>query len=486
MLSLVKNRIRVIKNPTPSTWFWVFFGISAIIRFFLLLRPTHPWWDASVYQAMARAIHSGGTYGAWELFRPPLWPIILSLFSGFGPIIQEWIAKIIVLLLSLGILFLVYKIGERITAWVGVVASVLLSFAIPFLTFSVVPMTEIPSLFLITLAIYCFIEKRWFWAGIIAGLAFLTRFPTILVMGAFAVMVIIQTIDLHDLAKSFWTLVKRGLTILAGCLIITIPFFITSALVYGSATLPLTTGQGMITGFMWLYQGNYLFYIKKIALANIVTIAIIPTMIIGCLRWKTINNQKRDILTLLGITILIFLAYFSTQPHKEFRYILPIFPSLFIVVSAGLVWVAKRISWARYMIAILVIISIGTGLYYVKFFQSPETDTAKFYQFYTALSDVIPGTSIITSTPTITTFSPVRLYEGYNSWEQMNTVYEENKSQASYVAIDTCELHACAPGTEKMCEQNRRVFMEKLSKETKTVYHDYSNQCEFIITSINH
>jgi 4-amino-4-deoxy-L-arabinose transferase-like glycosyltransferase len=159
------------------------------------VRPSHPWWDASVYQAMARYIGSGGLYGTWELFRPPFWPLILSIFSGFNPITLEWIAKLITLLASLGIIYLVYKIGEKMKPWVGVVASVLISISAPFLTFSVVPMTEIPSLFLITLAIYFFIENKYFLAGLVSGLACITRFPTGLIIGVFGIVLILQTIQ---------------------------------------------------------------------------------------------------------------------------------------------------------------------------------------------------------------------------------------------------------------------------------------------------
>ncbi|HQV64779.1 MAG TPA: glycosyltransferase family 39 protein, partial [Candidatus Paceibacterota bacterium] len=143
----------------------------------MVVRVVHPWWDASVYQSMARYIASGGLYGTWEMFRPPLWPLILSIFSGLGPITLEWIAKIITLILSLGIIYLVYRIGEKIMPWVGVIASALISISAPLLTFSVVPMTEIPSLFLITLAIYYFIENKYFLTGIITGLACIMRFP---------------------------------------------------------------------------------------------------------------------------------------------------------------------------------------------------------------------------------------------------------------------------------------------------------------------
>jgi len=155
---------------------------------------------------MARYIASGGLYGTWELFRPPLWPLILSVFSGLGPIALEWIAKIITLILSLGIIYLVYKIGEKIKPWVGVVASVLISISAPFLTFSVVPMTEIPSLFLITLAIYYFIENKYFLTGIITGLACIMRFPTGLAIGAFGIVLIVNTIRPQDFKKSIFEL----------------------------------------------------------------------------------------------------------------------------------------------------------------------------------------------------------------------------------------------------------------------------------------
>jgi hypothetical protein len=84
MLSFVKKILKRLKTYSVSNWFWMFFGGSFLVRLFLLLQPAHPWWDASVYQAMARYIGSGGSYGTWELFRPPLWPLLLSIFIIVG------------------------------------------------------------------------------------------------------------------------------------------------------------------------------------------------------------------------------------------------------------------------------------------------------------------------------------------------------------------------------------------------------------------
>jgi hypothetical protein len=486
MLSLRNKIQRLVQDSRPSQWFWAFFGISVIIRLVMVVRLVHPWWDASVYQSMARYISSGGLYGTWELFRPPLWPLILSVFSGLGPITLEWIAKIVTLVLSLGIIYLVYKIGEKITPWVGVIASALISISAPFLTFSIVPMTEIPSLFLITLAIYYFIEHKYFLTGIITGLACIMRFPAGLAIGAFGIVLIINTIRFQDFKKSVFGLFKNELMLGLGFLCIIVPLFTSNIYLYGSATLPLTIGQSMITGFMWLYQGGLWFYVQKIVTMNIVAIMVIPTIIFWIIKRKQLSDQTKKILLILLMITIVFLGYFTLQAHKEFRYSMPIFSSLFLLISTGIVWLHERLKGSRYIIIILVIVFTITTLGYSKLFDPDARNSIKpFYNFYTALSDVESGSSVITSTPTITAFSPVTLYEGYNSWEQMNQVYEKNNQRANYVAIDTCELHACEPGQELLCQRSKIDFLEKLSSEASIIYNTTTSSCDLTVYQLH-
>jgi hypothetical protein len=464
----------------------VFFGGSFIIRVILLLQPTHPWWDASVYQAMARYIGSGGVYGTWELFRPPFWPLLLSICSHTSPTVLEWIAKIITLAASLGTIYLVYKIGKKIDPWVGTIATAILSISVPFLTFSVVPMTEIPSLFLVTLATYLFIEQRLFLAGLLAGLAFATRFPTGLIIGVFGIVTILYHFDYLNLKNSIITIIRQGIILLLGFCTIIVPLFISNYYLYGSVTLPLTVGQGMITGFMWLYQGGWLFYVKKIISMNLIVLFIIPIISLLVIDRKKISLVSKKIILLCIVMIIIFLGYFTMQPHKEFRYILPIYPSLFILASIGMVWLGKRLPISRVLITgIIIIFIIGSTRYIVSMNSTPVAEIRQFYNFYTALDRVPVGSRVITSTPTITAFSPVTLYEGYNSWEQIDQVYEKNKLQADYVAIDSCELHACEPGQELECKNDQTRFLKKLSQESKLVYTGKTNICNLMIYQLH-
>jgi 4-amino-4-deoxy-L-arabinose transferase-like glycosyltransferase len=223
----------------------------------------------------------------------------------------EWIAKIITLILSLGIVYLIYTIGKKIDPWIGVVASLLVSFSIPFLTFSVVPMTDIPSLFLITLAMYLFIERRLFFAGLVAGLVFATRFPTGLIIGVFGIVTILYQCNYSNLKNSIGIIIKQGLLLLLGFCIVIIPLFASNYYLYGSITLPLTVGQGMITGFMWLYQGGWLFYVKKIVSMNIVSIFIIPAIGFWVVSRKNLDQISRKILMLSIVAIAVFLGYFT-------------------------------------------------------------------------------------------------------------------------------------------------------------------------------
>jgi hypothetical protein len=67
----------------------------------------------------------------------------------------------------------------------------------------------------------------------------------------------------------------------------------------------------------------------------------------------------------------------------------------------------------------------------------------------------------------------------------MAEIYEANKAQADYVAIDSCELHACEPGQESLCEANKKAFLDKLLLETVPIYSDTISSCSLNIYQLH-
>lgn len=479
MLSFKNNLIAKVRSWAPREWFGFVVIISFVTRFIILMFPMRPMWDGTVYLGMARFLGSGGGIGYWELFRPPFWPLILTPFSWLGPDVLEWVARILVLVASLGILYFVYKLGEKVGPYAGVLAAALLAFSSPFLGYSVVPMTEIPSLFFVMATLYAFTERRFFLTGILAALTFLTRFPAVLVLVPVAMMFLYELILIRK-RESFVTWLKQSAHTLIGFLVLVFVFLVANKVVYGNAFLPLIEGPKMIQSYLWLYGGDALFYVKKILALNPVTWFVIPACIFLIVSWKRFSRDAQRAILLVIVTLLTFLLYFSSQAHKELRYILPAYPFVFLMVSLGIYVLWDRVRQkGKLLIFMLVILAFWMSITGTQIFTVTKHGAAGYRDFYAAIRE--RGTTVLSNTPAIAASSLVRMIEGYNTWEHIAEQYTSLKGQYSHIVIDTCETHVCEPGSEAECKVARETFLATLHEETELVYDATIDSCHLTI-----
>ena len=135
------------------------YGIGAVLAISLLVRiwysigDTSVWWDGAIYVGMGKYLATGGHTGLWEMFRPPLFPLFYSLLSILHlPLVA--IGKIVVILSSIGCIWLAYRIAESIEEGVGIFAAIFLSITPVFFIFSRIPITDITSSFFALLALF--------------------------------------------------------------------------------------------------------------------------------------------------------------------------------------------------------------------------------------------------------------------------------------------------------------------------------------------
>ncbi len=469
-----------IRSTTPGQWFGIVFLVSLVSRLVLILLPMRPMWDGTVYLGMARLIGSGGTIGYWELFRPPFWPLVLSIFSWVGPGALEWVARVLVMLCSLGLLYFVYRLGENIRPFVGVGAAFPLSFSGPFFGYSVVPMTEIPSLFLLVVSIYFFTERKLFLAGLIAGFAFLTRFPIGLIVLAFGGVTLIDLIHVRTKETLYLWIQNVGMLML-GFIIPVMFFLIANKVFYGDMFLPLVVGPKMIADYLWLYAGDAFFYVSKIIQLNPIAYISVAALFYIIAARKYISSISRRVLLTSFFASAIFFVYFSLQAHKELRYILPVYPFLFLFVSLGIQVIWKKVNVVgKLVLGVFIIFCLVSSVVVTQTFTTSKSHANKYYDFYSAVSDD-RGAVVLSSTPAVAAFSPVRMIEGYNSWEHIDEVYEARRGDFSYVMIDSCELHVCVPGSESLCRKSKEEFLTKLHEEVMLVYDATIESCNLSI-----
>ena len=162
-----------------------YFSVGTVIlcAFFLRLGLYHPYppaWDASVYLLMGKYLFSSGEVGLIEPFRPLLWPGILGFFwkLGWSPI---WVGRFISIGLTLGNIFLIYKIGKKVfDEKTAVLGAWLLSLSPIYFYWGQAIFADIPASFLGLLTVYLYLEGFYFISGIIGALAFQTKFVQLL------------------------------------------------------------------------------------------------------------------------------------------------------------------------------------------------------------------------------------------------------------------------------------------------------------------
>jgi 4-amino-4-deoxy-L-arabinose transferase-like glycosyltransferase len=480
-MSYLKNWLSKI---TPQIAFVSIAILSALARITYAFIPTRPSWDGSVYLGMATYIAHGGHSGLWEYFRPILWPLILTPFSFGSPEFLTWSATIFLIMFSIIALYFVYRAGETVGKYVGVIAAFLLSASTPFFAFVHTPMTEVLSVFFVAAALWLFVEGKSFWLGIAIGLAFTSRFPLGLLLPIAGLALLVT--EFPTTWETFKSLVIKGIFLGLGFAIPAALYFTSNIYFYGNAFSALSDASGMITGFLWLYQGDAFFYVSQLVLHNAWVVWSLVGIIFACIvfvRERNFRNQKSKAIIFSILSVLAFLVYFSLQTHKEFRYVIPVMPGLALLAAYGFVEMVSRGTYlkrATIALACITLVFSVSGMY---FSLSEQAQVAPYQSFYEGLLGTHNAT-VISATPIIAPYSKVLLIPAYNTWENFGNTYEQERAHADYVAYDTCELHACTPGNEVLCKAQETSVRATIASREQTVFQKTVGACTLVIARI--
>ncbi|MDD5418005.1 MAG: glycosyltransferase family 39 protein [Candidatus Nanoarchaeia archaeon] len=131
-------------------------------------------WDEAVY--ILNAKHFAGENIYFELFRPPVLPLILSPLAFFTK--SYLILKLIPIMLNGGLVVLVYKLSKQyIDEKTALFSSLFLATNTLFQQYSVKLFTGLPMCFFAFLAIYFFMKKKTVLSAFFMAVTFLTRYP---------------------------------------------------------------------------------------------------------------------------------------------------------------------------------------------------------------------------------------------------------------------------------------------------------------------
>jgi hypothetical protein len=431
----------------PRNYFLIVFSIAMLVRIWYSLQPTLIWWDAAMYIGIGKYIFTNGMIGIFEIFRPPLWPLIMGTLWKFD-LPAYGIGMFFEVIATAGLFVVVYKIGERIQTYAGVVAATLLAMTQVFFSHMNIPITDIPSVLFSLLAMYFVMKDKWFIGGLFVSLAFVLRFPHAMTI----VAIVLYAILLAYTSKNWKSYAKKAIVASLGALVLIGPYLIWSQLTYGNALLPIKGGVDVVSGIDSTTY-DHIFYFREMLKQNF--FLIFGYGIILLLPF-TKKFKFRSELWLLALSALIGSLYFSQIPHKEVRYAMAFMPQIMLLASYALVILTQRISQKniRYaLVGILALFFIGTQFV---FYRTHRVDAASlepmlaFQNFF----NTTPGAKLVTNYPMVVATNDVRIEEVSSSWEEALDAYTRRKeiNTPDYYMFNSCMMGCQNENTCKLAE----------------------------------
>ncbi len=445
--------------------------IFSIIFLFIILKlfflSPNVWWDSAVYLGMGKFIWSLGNSGLWEASRPLVWPTILGFFWKIGLDIIV-VGRILSLLCAAGCIYLTYLIAkEAFDNKIGIIAALLIAFSPTFFFNSDLMLTGIPSTLFGLLAVYSFIRKRYFAAGLFSGLTFMTRFLGLLVVFGIGIAAIIYRKKLK-LCKD--DLLLAGL----GLLVPVFPYLVLNFFMYKDILKPFLL-QVVLTKYTgWMWWEPFTFYFKNLFKENF--LVVLSLLGIYLLFIKKHRDYKK--LAVL-LTFLTFFIFYNFNIHKEMRFAITFMPYLYILASLGLVYCSKFIKNKKALLLISVLI-VGVWCYETFSQYEKEEKITTFDPFIEFVSHA--NGTIWISNPSFIAYSDVlaqeRIYEYQTSFKGFRILIDK-LNEADNILLNTCDI-PCFPGND-FCEEGKKRFMESVKNNFDAAYSWNFWDCELYI-----
>ncbi len=425
--------------------------LSLLTRIVYLFWDKNIWWDAAVYLAMGEHIATLGQLGYWEPIRPLVWPFLMSysFILGLNPII--W-GHIFSTLFSLGCIYMTYEIAKKIfdedTAFLS---AMLLSFTWVFFFFNARLYTEIPAVFFGLCAYYFFLKERYFEAGILIAIAFLTKFP----MGI--LLVILGFFSLKKIQNALW--------LSLGFILMAIPYFAFNYLAYGSHIKILIFAQEFLKyAGIWIFQQPWWWYPLALVKENILFLFAVPGMV-----YVIFKKQY----SLVAITVL-FLLYLSQMAHKELRFAILLLPFLAILAAYGYKKTLNQISSFIVIVLLLFIFSF--------LIESPNTN-----EYFTYFEDKETTGEILVTHPLTGYYAEQNVTLMYYPWFNSSQAdyWKEYipEKQPEYIAIDTCEGGFLCPPDDEVCLEKQQDLVRSINSTYIIEWQKSTPNCKYLIYS---
>lgn len=322
--------------------------------------PLYLWYAKEISQGRFPTFRDGNSF-----VQPPLMSVIYAIpFVFFGASLS--LIKIVNAVFAILTVFVTYKIGKQTNVFFGIFASCLLFLPLYFTHFSMLAYVEIPIAFFSALSIYALSRIKtsqdvWL-AGIVLGLAFLTKFSGLVLI----VSVIVSSIALFILGRH--NLSKKWVKSACIALIFVAIWTVKNLIVYGNP---------------YIYGLEFLFPTEVVTpdwIAEVSSQAAVQTDILGFmnvfgfplfvvavlgLTYFLFNLEELKILLPSLMLIVVFIALFialSAQRGVDPRYLSILFPQ---VALFGGYWLYKLKEYRKWLVLLVIpflIFALYTGI----------------------------------------------------------------------------------------------------------------------------
>ncbi|HJN56730.1 MAG: glycosyltransferase family 39 protein [Candidatus Woesearchaeota archaeon] len=452
-----------IKN---NKTFIIFISIISVVYFSSLFIHHDIWWDSAVFLGMGKYLWSLGNVGLWEASRPIIWPLLLGFFwkLNLNPII---FGQITAILFSIGTIALTYLIAVNIfNKKTALISSLFLSLFPTYFLFANILHTEIPSAFFTLVGIYFFIKKKHNLAGLLLGIAVMTRFFQIfLIIPIFLVL-------FYSFYRKKVSMQKSALFPLFFLLPI-IPYLILNYLLYNNPLHPFLLQIFMTQNTGFVFNEPFSFYFINLFKENI----LILFALVGLF---TILKKPSKNSMLLSLIFLFGFIPYNIIAHKEMRLLIPIFPFIAILMSHGIFYFADSVKkYKVILLSLLSIIFIIQAMPQLKF-NAYEDNLDDFYDY---IKKTGTNPRLWISNPAFIVFSDAKAdelvyYPAYNSDKIDDLML--NVDNADTILLNTCDLLPCPPN-DSDCDKKSSDFIDNLKQKFATSSYSKNRDCKYYI-----
>ncbi|MBS3118018.1 glycosyltransferase family 39 protein [Candidatus Woesearchaeota archaeon] len=406
----------------------IIFGLFVTFRIIHILTYFHfILWDEAVYLSIAKYFFSGGQYGLFETIRPLGLPLLLSLGLHL-PFDLVLFSDIIIILFSLGTLFVVYLLGKDLfSPGVGVLSALLLSFHPIFFSNSLRILTGIPSVFFSLLAVYFFIRHSYTLCGVFSFFAFFFRYPhglLVLVFGFSLLSFFLKDKDWKYFISSSIRLFLPFFILLTSFAVLFSLFFDNFFLSFFSAASHQNNPFYTVVGF-WR---NLFYYPGVIFSGSLVMLFSALGIISSSLRYR---------LTPIYFYLFFYLSYFTLVVNKQPRFAILFLPFFALFASFGVFSAysflsSRRVKTVFLIFSIFFLLSSTLSFYssFVSYSSFPKSAPPIVSEYYSYFPDYLPS-PILTSDPVPGAYRNVLFIPYYSS---LDTAFQTVNSSTPFVA----------------------------------------------------